>query len=71
MFNRDLLGVCVKDWRICPGICIEFEPLLPSRSSIRSLRCRFRQMVYLSTEELKDLVRRKGFSENLPWRELG
>ncbi len=63
----DLLAVCIKHWGVCRGICPDFVPDPPSLESVKSVKCRFRKIVYLTTEELKDLV---GRTESLPWQEL-
>jgi len=63
----DLLAVCIKRWRACRGICLDFVADPPSMESVKSVKCRFRKIVYLTTEELKDLVHR---TESLPWQEL-
>lgn len=63
----DLLAVCIKHWGACRGICPDFVADSPTVESVKSVKCRFRKIVYLITEELKDLVHR---TESLSWQEL-
>jgi hypothetical protein len=61
-----ILRVCVKHWRCCCGACVDFEPATPTKEAIASLDCRFKRKVYLSTEEIKYLVRRAWIYERPP-----
>ncbi len=63
----DLLAVCIKHWGACRGICLDFVADSPTVESVKSVKCRFRKIVYLTMEELKDLVHR---TESLPWQDL-
>ena len=61
-----ILKVCVKHWRCCCGACADFDPAAPTKEAVASLDCRFKRNVYLSTKEIKYLVRRTRIYERSP-----
>ncbi len=65
-----ILKVCVKYWRLCPKSCADFEPVTPTKEAIKRLDCRFKRNVYLSTKEIKFLVRRARVYEPPPERRV-
>ena len=65
-----ILKVCVKHWRCCCGACVDFEPATPTKKAVASLDCRFKRNVYLSTKEIKFLVRRARVYEPPPERRV-
>jgi len=68
-----ILKVCVKYWRLCPKCCADFDPVAFTKETIRRLDCRFKRNVYVSTEEVKFLVRRARVYERpggiFPWEQ--
>ena len=61
-----ILKVCVLHWRCCCGACVNFEPKTFTKKAIARLDCRFQRKVYLSTEEIKFLVKRAKIYERPP-----